>query len=106
MTKVPKQEQKLEQILIEQQTLEAQELNALVGKQIIFQSISGKHRVTANLDKIGEHYLFMKNISYLVEFSINDYLSGSYSISDNIKATRDYGIFNKADITSIHLINE
>ncbi|MDO8509208.1 MAG: hypothetical protein Q7S27_06010 [Nanoarchaeota archaeon] len=106
MAKVPKQEQKLEQILAEQKVLEAEELNALLGKTVIFESIRTDEIVTGNLDKIGEHYFFMKNISYLANYSIRDYLNGNQSISNNTRAKRNYGIYNKADITNLHLMEE
>lgn len=64
--------------------LENEQLQGLVGSDIIFQTIVANKRVLGNLTGVGEHFLFVKNVKILVDYSLTKYLSGEATIAEHV----------------------
>ena len=99
-----KMELKLEQILTQQQLVETEELDALKGKTILFQTISSQSVVYGTLKSLGNDFLFLDNPKLLNSgTSIEGYVNGNYPIvKQNIKAEAKSGAYNRRDISQLY----
>ena len=104
-----KLELRLEQILEQAQELEFNELKKLEGKRIIFNTITERNVVLGTLRGIGDNYLFFESLKLLHGGNnISTYINQRDKVYDksNIKAEKQYGVYNKRDIGEMYKFDE
>ena len=97
------QEQRLELVLKQQEQLEAEELDKLVGKGILFDvGEMSSAPIYGILKTVGRNYIFVENARILKEYDIKEYLQGRYSIETKTEVEIKLGVYNKKGISKLY----